>query len=98
MGGERLADAVRVRDVQGLTVRRYGGDVLVGEGRQQVLREHSGRPGDQPDRAHSAALSLSGSHQALFSRYQRTVSARPLRKSLPGSYPSSSRILVQSTE
>lgn len=56
-----------------------------GEPGQDVPAEHSGGSGDQPDGAHSAALSFSGSHQARLSRYHCTVSARPVRKSLRGS-------------
>lgn len=82
---EGLAYRLRVGDVQCRPVRGDRGDVLTGEPGQDVLAQHPGGSGDQPDGAHRAARSFSGSHQARLSRYHCTVSARPVRKSLRGS-------------
>src|SRR5690606_25793530 len=83
--GQGPVDGVGGGDVEGGPVE--AGDLLAapGEGVDDVPAEHAGGPGDQP--AHDrppVTRCFSGSHQARLSRYQATVSARPVVKSWRG--------------
>ncbi|CAM5307886.1 hypothetical protein SFUMM280S_10780 [Streptomyces fumanus] len=83
--GERGLQGGRFGDVQ---VGAAGGDHVLaapGQLRDHVPAEHAARAGDQPPHVGSPVTRrFSGSHQARLSRYQATVSARPVAKSRRG--------------
>jgi hypothetical protein len=81
---ERPVHRRGVGDVQGGAVETDELLTAAGEFLQHVVAEHPAGTGDQPLHQPRSTRALSGSHQARLSRYQATVSARPLAKSCCG--------------